>query len=165
MDQQHLFPYVECEQYINLLHDIINRMAANSANCKTWMVTIVTAFMALQCSIQSINGWVLLGLLPVILFWYLDAMYLKLERGFRNRERDFMNSIYNAKTEEDRSNISLFNFKVLNNDVNDDKMGFKSTKNVWLSKSVLPFYLVPCVIVLLLSLMLNWQTISGMFCK
>lgn len=164
MEQQHLFPFVECEQYINMLHDTINRMAANSANCKTWMVTIVTAFMALQCSVQSINGWVLLGLLPVILFWYLDAMYLKLERGFRNREREFINAVCNAKIDQDICKVALYDFSVLYKD-KDDEMGFKSTKNLWLSKSVFPFYIVPFVIVLLLSLILNWQTISGLFCK
>ena len=46
-------------QYLEMMQGNIERMAANSANCKTWMVTIVSALMALQCTIQALNGWVL----------------------------------------------------------------------------------------------------------
>ena len=60
-------------QYLQMLQGNIERMAANSANCKAWMVTIVSALMALQCSVQALNGWILLGLLPIVLFWFLDV--------------------------------------------------------------------------------------------
>lgn len=55
-------------QYLEMMQGNIERMAANSANCKTWMVTIVAGVMALQCSISALNGWILLGILPVVLF-------------------------------------------------------------------------------------------------
>lgn len=45
--------------YLEMMQGNIERMAANSANCKTWMVTIVSALMALQCTIQALNGWIL----------------------------------------------------------------------------------------------------------
>ena len=63
-------------QYLEMIQGNIERMAANSANCKTWMVTIVSALMALQCAKPDLNGWILLGILPVFLFWYLDVFYL-----------------------------------------------------------------------------------------
>ena len=48
-------------QYIEMLQGNIERMAGNSANCKTLMVTIVSALIALQCSIDDSNWWILLG--------------------------------------------------------------------------------------------------------
>ena len=77
-------------QYIEMLQGNIERMASNSANCKTWMLTIVSALMALQCSISDLNGWIFLVVLPILLFWYLDVYYLHLERGMRNRQTAFM---------------------------------------------------------------------------
>lgn len=76
-------------QYLSMLQGNIERMAGNSANCKTWMVTIVSALMALQCSLDDLNRWILLGILPIVLFWYLDVYYLHLERGMRNLETFF----------------------------------------------------------------------------
>ena len=80
-------------QYIEMLQGNIERMASNSANCKTWMVTIVSALMALQCSMDDLNWWILSGMLPILLFWYLDVYYLHLERVMRNRETDFLNML------------------------------------------------------------------------
>lgn len=80
-------------QYLQMMQSNIERMASNSANCKSWMVTIVAALLALQCSIEQLNGWILLAVLPIILFWYLDTFYLQLERGMRNREKVFMNAL------------------------------------------------------------------------
>ena len=33
-------------QYLQMMQDNITRMAANSSNCKSWLVTIVAAFPA-----------------------------------------------------------------------------------------------------------------------
>ena len=42
--------------YISLLQENINRMAANSANCKTWLVTLVTAIIALQLTSNELRS-------------------------------------------------------------------------------------------------------------
>lgn len=152
-------------QYLQMMWATIERMAANSANCKTWMVTIVSAFMALQCSIQSLNGWVLFGLLPIILLWYLDAMYLKLERGFRNRERDYLNNINAAAGDNAKAKVPVYDLTVLNKDKDDKEKGFKSTKGVWYSKSVIWFYLIPLLVVIFLSWLLNSDIISSFISK
>lgn len=151
--------------YLQMLQGTIERMAANSANCKTWMVTIVSAFMALQCSIKSLNGWISLGLLPIILFWYLDALYLKLERGFRNREREFINSINAVTSDEGKFKVPVYNFSVLFKDKDDKENGFKKTKGVWYSKSVIWFYLIPLLVVLALSWVLNSEIICSFIIK
>lgn len=44
-------------QYLEMMQGSIERMATNSSNCKAWMVTIVAAVMALQCSIDALNVW------------------------------------------------------------------------------------------------------------
>lgn len=75
-------------QYLQMMQSNIERMAANSANCKTWMVAFVTAFMALGSSIAVARYWLLLGIIPILLFWYLDTFYLHLERAMRNRNRN-----------------------------------------------------------------------------
>lgn len=105
-------------QYLEMMQGNIERMAANSANCKTWMVTIVAAVMALQCSISALNGWILLSILPVVLFWYLDGL------GYYN----FRNKRYNGfvvvlsydkvKTDARKRNQILF-----------DKLGLPSGNN------------------------------------
>lgn len=75
-------------QYLQMMQSNIERMADNSANCKTWMVAFVTAFMALGSSIAVARYWLLLGIIPILLFWYLDTFYLHLERAMRNRNRN-----------------------------------------------------------------------------
>ena len=139
-------------------------MAANSANCKTWMVTIVSAMMALQCTVDDLNGWILLGILPIALFWYLDVYYLHLERGMRNREMVFVNILKSndlAGYEE-----ALFNFKPLmikKDELTKDRAqaGFVATDDRWLTKSVVPFYGMALVAVVIIWAVLNRGMIAG----
>ena len=39
--------------FIGLLQDTINRMASNSANCKTWLLAIITAVVAFVATNKS----------------------------------------------------------------------------------------------------------------
>ena len=61
--------------YISLLQENINRVASNSANCKTWLVTLVAAILALQLTSKELQSvlWVALGL--IVLFYILDSYY------------------------------------------------------------------------------------------
>lgn len=153
-------------QYLEMMQGNIERMAANSANCKTWMVTIVAAVMALQCSISALNGWVLLGILPVVLFWYLDVYYLHLERGMRNRETEFMNILRSGKMEGYQE--ALFNlapYMIKKKDLKEEmkKQGLVATDDRWLTKSVVPFYGLTLAGVLIISAVLNWGVIKGLW--
>ena len=126
------------------------------------MVTIVAAVMALQCSIDALNGWILLGILPVALFWYLDVFYLHLERGMRNRQTVFMNILRSEKMEGYQE--ALFNFKPLmieNKALTEEQkeQGLVATDDRWFSKSVKPFYGLTLVCVLIISVVLNWDVI------
>ena len=72
-------------QYLQMMQENITRMAGNSTNAKTWLVTIVTGFFAFGCSITDLDWWLLLAIIPIVVFWYIDAYYLSLERALRNR--------------------------------------------------------------------------------
>ena len=153
-------------QYLQMLQGNIERMAANSANCKAWMVTIVSALMALQCSVQALNGWILLGLLPIVLFWFLDVYYLHLERGMRNRETAFMNFLRSHQTEGYEA--MLYDFKPLmigKKDLTEEQkqQGLVATNDRWFTKSVIPFYGGTLAAVLIVSVVLNWDKIGGWF--
>ena len=79
--------------YISLLQENINRMASNSTNCKTWMITIVCAMIALQFANDVIKPYLWITLVPTILFCLLDAYYLGQEKRFRDIESDFVKKV------------------------------------------------------------------------
>lgn len=69
---------------IDLIQDCISRMAQNSFMVKGWVITLVAACCAL--SSLNTNEWKALFIfsaLAIILFWYLDAFFLKMERLYR----------------------------------------------------------------------------------
>lgn len=132
-------------QYLQMMQSNIERMAANCANCKTWMVAFVTAFMAWGSSVAVNNYWLALGAIPILLFWYLDTFYLHLERGMRNRERDFLNKCVGDNEEEYKE--ALFNFKPLMVREDDAKNGLVATNDCWFSKSTAPFYCIAIIAV------------------
>jgi len=82
--------------YINLLQGIINRLAANSASCKNWCITLVSAFIVLAIDkgrLEAIN----LSLLPILVFYFLDSYYLSLERDIIQLQNKF---VINKKAED-----------------------------------------------------------------
>jgi hypothetical protein len=69
-------------KHLEMIQAVISRMALNSFFIKGWSVTLVSALMAL--AVNNVNTWIfVLVLLPVILFWVLDAFFLHQERLFR----------------------------------------------------------------------------------
>lgn len=79
-------PAVEVE-YLKMIQAVINRLAQNSFQAKSWSVAIVTAILAFTSrSAQATTCAV--ALFPALCFWVLDAYYLRQERLFR--------ALYNA---------------------------------------------------------------------
>ena len=91
--------------YLQMMQENITRMATNSANAKTWLVTIVAAFLAIGCNINDFGYWLLLTIAPIVAFWYLDAYYLNKERGLRNREQRFINIVKGITLSDEDANI------------------------------------------------------------
>jgi|TARA_B110000240_G_C13078045_1_gene274609 hypothetical protein len=70
---------------IDLIQGIINRMAHNSFLLKGWTITIIVAVLALTNDTlvtNDITYFSLILLIPLIVFWYLDAFFLHKERCY-----------------------------------------------------------------------------------
>jgi hypothetical protein len=66
-----------------MIQAIITRLAANSGAIKGFTVPVVTALLGV--SINSKNGaFAWLGVFPVVVFGFIDAYYLALERKYRD---------------------------------------------------------------------------------
>lgn len=72
----------ETIRHLELIQGVINRMAQVSFILKGWTVTLVVALFAV---VVNSTDWryVLFGLVPICVFWGLDAYYLRQERLFR----------------------------------------------------------------------------------
>lgn len=65
---------------IEIIQDIIKRMAYNSFLIKGWTITLVVGILLLK---GPGTYQILLTFIPLIAFWYLDAYFLRQERLFR----------------------------------------------------------------------------------
>ena len=110
----------DVRQYLQMLQDIINRMASNSSNCKAWAITIFTAMSALMIGVEVIRQWMWIILCPIVLFYFLDAYYLGLENDFRNLEASFIKKL---RASEDCS-ICVYDFNFTHAD------GYKKGENL-----------------------------------
>lgn len=163
-------------QYLQMMQENINRMSNNSANCKTWLITIVTAMLAIGCNIKELQWWLLLTIAPILMFWYLDTYYLHLERGMRNRQRNFLNKARElnalaANVDETKKEKligdyqeALFEFKPKMDETDNRSEVFVSTIDRKFSKSILPIYGTLLIIVCLITVIVNWATIKSFFC-
>jgi len=70
--------------YLQMVQGIITRMAGNSAQMKTWAVSLVTAAYVFS-GVSTDPHWLIGagGCIPVVAFWAMDARYLHLERCYR----------------------------------------------------------------------------------
>lgn len=66
---------------LEMIQEIIKRMANNSFMLKGWSVTLVTAMMALFG--KAPGRFSLAYYIPIIMFWFLDSYYLQVERKYR----------------------------------------------------------------------------------
>jgi hypothetical protein len=74
----------ECEAvraYLPMIQSVITRLAENSASCKTWCVTLVSALTVLAIDKGKPNA-ILVAFIPAGVLFFLDAYYLSLERDF-----------------------------------------------------------------------------------
>ena len=64
---------------IEIIQDIIKRMAFNSFMIKGWAITLVAVTLLLRGSTYQ----VLVAFIPILVFWFLDAYFLWQERLYR----------------------------------------------------------------------------------
>lgn len=137
------------QTYLNMMQNVITRMAMNSSNMKTWSVALVSAILVYvldkQCScVASI------ALLPVLIFMFLDAFYLSLERSYRDKYNQFVDKLHAGTANE----ADLF-------DMRPDQHGlsrFRLTIYCLKSASVWPFYLLLAVVIIIAYIIICLQS-------
>lgn len=93
---------MEIIEHLKLIQGVINRMAQVSFIIKGWTLTISVGVLGFAVS-SSEGAFGFLGLIPIVLFWGLDAYYLKQERLYRMlyskvREKDVNVPSYSMDT-------------------------------------------------------------------
>lgn len=68
-------------KYLEMIQNVIQRMANNSFLLKGWTVSLIVAIFALadKTMNQTYFGFTYI---PIVVFWFLDAYYLQLERKY-----------------------------------------------------------------------------------
>lgn len=84
------------QAHINMLQGVINRMASNSTNCKTWAVTILSAMLVLYVDDKIKDDDLWICYMPVILFLFLDCFYLGWERQLIKKQTSLVDKINNG---------------------------------------------------------------------
>ncbi len=81
------------QTHLEILQGVIGRMAANSASCKTWCVTIVAAILVVVADKEK-PQLASVAVLPTVLFAALDVYYLAMEKGFRSSYKCFVEKLH-----------------------------------------------------------------------
>lgn len=150
------FEKEDCRHYISLLQTNINRMATNSANCKAWLVGIITALitasipLALKFSPDKVSYIFLVAMVPLLLFYILDSFYLGLEKRFIILENSFID-LLKLKKNYDQV-IYVLGPRKVGSDLKYTLKGMKS----W---STGPFYIA--LLILLIVLYIIFHSIKG----
>jgi len=114
-------------------------MAHNSFMLKGWLVTIIVAVLALTKDTLLANNIEYLSLvliLPLIVFWYLDAFFLHKERCYRK----LYDWVIENRIKTDEYMYSL-NYKRFEKDVD-------SIFRIMFSKTLFPFYGITALILI-----------------
>lgn len=92
----------EMTSHLPLIQGVINRMGNNSFLVKGWTVTLVAAIFALAAT-GSNQHFILIALIPIVVFWFLDSYYLKQEKLYRELYNDVIT---------DCTNVPAFTMKI-----------------------------------------------------
>ncbi len=76
-------------KHLEMIERIIERMAANSFHLKGWSMTLVTIVGALSAK-ESDHRFLILAFAPIVVFWFLDTYYLRLERRYKALYREVL---------------------------------------------------------------------------
>lgn len=119
------------KNHLSMIQAIVERMSNNSFKLKEWSVLVMIAVFSFASDDNT--KAVIITLVPLIVFWFLDTYYLMLERKYRK--------LYDDVRLREEKNID---FSMSCSDVKIELEDIKkySFFNLLFSKSVLPFYLV-----------------------
>ena len=129
-------------KHLEMLQNIISRMANNSFLLKGWTVTLVVGLLAFANVKEMEPKFMILALLPTISFWILDGFFLHQEWLFR--------ALYNYTATLDEDNID---FLMNPNSFNTKE---RSWKNAIFSKTLRLFYL-PILFVVIIAIAISFM--------
>lgn len=109
--------------HLQFIQNVITRMNANSFQVKTWTVSIIVALAALAVNSKNYM-YILISVVPTILFWTLDSYYLQQERKFRGLYKDVV-----------LGNVPLYLMPI-----NRYREGMYQFSSVFFSNSIINFY-------------------------
>ena len=119
--------------HLAMTQGIITRMGANSFALKALSATISSAAVAISATADNLSlVYVLVAIVPIVFFWFLDAQYLRYERAYIK--------LYNCVRKGE--SIEMYSLKV--------KPFLKKVDSVFcigLSWSIGPFYLILLIII------------------
>jgi hypothetical protein len=136
----------ETVKHLEFIQGVITRMNTNSFQIKSWGITITAALLALYANSNNAK-YLLVAIVPNLLFWFLDTYYLQQERKFRG----VYNDVAGLTDVEKRIPVKLFEMPI-HKYVNKKYDFF----DVFDSKTILPFYLVQIIL-----LLVGWFILSG----
>jgi hypothetical protein len=90
-------------KHLEFIQSIITRMNANSFLLKGWSITITAALLALYAGGQN-AAFIVIAIIPMVIFWFLDTYYLQQERQFRG----IYNDVAGLTGEADKIQVRLF---------------------------------------------------------
>lgn len=78
-------------KHLEFIQGVINRLSSNTFLFKGWSITIIVAVFSAMITTSNYDlVWVLFG--AIIVFWFIDAYYLMLERAYRSLYNEVVNS-------------------------------------------------------------------------
>ena len=123
----------EKTEHLNMIQNVISRVANNSLQIKCWGIAVTAAFAALS------NDWIIFfASAPLVLFWALDSYYLSIERRYRE--------LYDSARIKSVTDYSM--------KIEDYRPIVLKTAFSW---SVLPFYSVLILTVIAIGLIRLWS--------
>ena len=119
-------------KHLEMIQNIVNRMASGSTFLKGWTVILVAAVLGFVLK-NSQSTYVWLAIIPTLFFWGLDGIYLRQEKLFR--------ALYNKVRILKEENIDF------SMDTSDVAKDVKSWFHICFSKTIWPFYLPIMVVI------------------
>ncbi|PXY01744.1 hypothetical protein DF185_09780 [Marinifilum breve] len=96
-------------KHLEFIQSVITRMNTNSFQLKGWMITLVSALLALYANSKNVY-FVYIAIVPVMIFWFLDSYYLQQERKFRG----IYNDVTGLTPDEEKQEVRLFEMPLQN---------------------------------------------------
>lgn len=84
------------QAHFGIAQSVIQRMAANSASCKAWCITLVAAILVIVAD-KGQPAYALIAAVPTLLFLVLDTYYLALEKCFRDSYNEFIDKVHEGR--------------------------------------------------------------------